>query len=560
MKPVCKVQIYDFSAADALLYTFDSTTSTTEAYCVFDTRIKSRLTEGLGTAHFSLPSKVGLNAKYTDIAPHDKVEISLGFETLPATPTFTGRITTINGHASPEGYVRRYDALDLGEVLPRRIKKAKYWYAANAHTIADAIAGELSLVADTDADANAETVLVADETYFDLLKRVSDYYVDATHQVSKDFYVYDNAGVATLAWKTRPIRVGTETLELGKNILSYQVTSDVDSVKNKIYVYGQKGLTSPSDRDAWTEDSTVDWSCWAGADVGVITSDSTAGCHMVGDHSIKNEITTVTSYISILKTFAACDILSNDGYDSLVCWTKTTHPIISWELHLLAPDINNFYAYGSCISWPSPTSAYFGNPTDSTQWNSEFRQNLNEISYVFGSPSITNVQGILFYLYHPLGWYTTEDFWIDGLRLEGRRYYSGAVESGPSQTNFGIRELVHISDKLISNAECVKVANTFLYQQKDLPKTSSMLINGNTDVRIGDRLTIVLPEEGIPATFYYVFAVEHFFNDQGFQTIVEMSNLPDLRRSLNLNMSTALTDTQKMMRKVAQGDKFVGAQ
>jgi len=533
MFPHNKIQTY---TGDTLDYTLENEAINVHTHDALN---------GLGNFTFSLPTVKGttdLGYLYNDIAENDKVKIWLWDAELgscPATPNFVGKITNISAPLTKEsGYVRVFAGKSLDEILFRRIKSAKYWKNIDADDVVLSICNDLGLgTGQVETETRDVTVFVNAERYVDLLQRVSDYWIDGANQIKKDWHVsVDN----NLVWHSRPFRSsGVETLEIGKNIINYNVLRDVEPVKNDIKVYGQKSVLLPADKDEWTEDSTAGWSCYNDGTAGTVSIDDTT--KKVGDNSIKFTFSGVSNWSTLRKTFDPIEILTEVGFSELHFYWKSDVGCTLY-LKLLAPDTSNYYSTGEVTSCAANT------------WTDEVIVNLSTaINSVIGNPSLDNVQALWLYC----GLAGQQDFWVDGLYFSKRRAV-GTASDATSQTNYEKRELRVTDDSLTTDSECSKRAATLLYQLKDAPIRIDMEIIGNTNVLVGDRIPVTIPAEGINSANFDVLTVDHTLDvSSGFRTKVSMVSAGDVRQ---LPCGTPLETIQRHLetqRQIARGIQLV---
>jgi hypothetical protein len=525
---VNKIEIYQ---GGGLLYTLEN-----EAVSIHTNEI---LTSGIGSFNFSLPTKKNGDYLYNNINVNDTVKIYMGYDSVGATPLSVGKICKISAPLTLDsGYVRVFEGKNQGEILKRRLKMAKMWKTTGASTIVTALANDLSLgTGQIVSDSTAINLFVDAESYFDVLKRISDYWYDADTQIKKDFYVdVDN----NLVWKARPLRQSpnVETLTIGENIINYDVIRDVEPVKNKIKVYGQKNVLLPTDKDSWTEDSTTGWTCYNDGVAGVVSTDETT--KKVGSKSIKFHFTGVSNWSTLRKTFDAIEILTQGGFSNLhFYWTCGVGNNI--YLKLLAPDSSNYYQTGIVSSCAANV------------WTDEQIIDLSTaITSITGSPTLNNVQA-LWFCSSLAG---TFDFWVDGLYFSKRRNI-GTAEDATSQTNYGQRDLIVTDDALTTDADCTSRASTLLYQLKNPPTRIDVEIIGNSNVKIGDRLSMTIPAEGISATNFDVVSVQHDFSLKGWTTKASMVNSGDVRQLPCGTVHELIQKHLETQKEIARGIQFV---
>jgi hypothetical protein len=237
MNPQYKIEIYDVNSA--LLHTIRAD--------VTDLYYKKLMNNvGVGDFKFNLPMKKADEYVYNDIDLNDQVKIYLG-RTLPANPNFIGQVTSVAAPTnSKAGFVREISGLSKGEILLRRIKGYKKWIVEDVHDIVDALCDDLSLgKTEVVADTTDITLEVDNESYNQILQRISDYWYDAGTQIKKDYYLDTSDN---LVWKARPMRsTNVETLTVDGNIVSYDVTQKIEPVLNNISVFGKRVVFNPLD-------------------------------------------------------------------------------------------------------------------------------------------------------------------------------------------------------------------------------------------------------------------------------------------------------------------------
>jgi len=499
---------------------------------------KDEITNGIGHFSFTVPTVKGTANPYyyDDIALNDTVKIWMGYDTVSGTADFIGKVKKISA-LSKNSYVRMISGLSQGEILLRRLKQDTLWSAVGASTIVTELADDLGLGKDIVADATAVDMEVQTKTYFDVLQAVSDYWANAGTQVKKDFYVDvgDN-----LVWKARPIRsAGVETLTVGDNILNYRVTRDVDSVRNEVDVYGAAYELPVGCRDGYT-DTTTNW-----------TSDGTVTTNAdmkVGQYSIQGHrvVSPATVYLQRALTSFRCG-WKNQRYVHF--WSKGIRTggvvAVGTYIHILAPNYANRF---------SKFSTTF--PFQNVWFHDYFELGPHGGFSSTGSPDWTDVQGIRF-TYDAGAASTAATFRVDELYFTGGHYYNTATDAG-SQTSYGRRDLQVFDERLTSNADCQKRAETILYQRKDAPIQIEVTLPLNMNVKAGDRLSMTIPAEGITAQDYDVISVQHSGNSLSFTTYAVMVNTSNIRQPLETSMLQALISNRKKLRTLYDDVKTVG--
>lgn len=532
--PAYKIETYTGAVLDHTI------TTDAEVYT------KSVATDAIGTFRFNVPTKKAGGYMYDDIAVHDKVKIYLGWDSVPANPTFTGYVTKIDGPLSTEsGFIRVINGLDLGEVLLRRLKANKYWIntavSGAGGRIIDEICTDLGLnTTDVDADANTLSYECRQKTYFDVLRDLADYWVNAGVQLKYDFWVDWNND---LNWRSRPLRTaGVESFAVGDNILSYRVTRNASQIKNDITVKGAAEKPLPSDHDGWTEGSSGDWTLNDGDSLA-----DDAGAKQVGANSLRGY--TGAAYDKIwfdraLTTFHVESINELTFYRAHTAQPFDAGPYI----RLYAPDGANYFYY----TWSTgagdggwrqinidvgPANTYDATHNPNADWHEQ------------GSPNWWALSGIDIYAdFNAAG---ACYVWIDGLFFFPDRW-SDTASDAASKASYGQRDLLIKDDELHSDSDCQQRSEALLFQRKDPQSQIELTTHGNTNVLLGDRIPMTIPAENISAANYDVFIVEHSLNNSGFITRATMSDCAEIRYATKDSPAFALGNIQRRLRQISQ--------
>lgn len=534
-KPVYKIETYTGAVLD---HTIEKD--------ALEIRFKEILTSDVGGFRIVLPTKKnGSDYYYDDIAVFDKVKIWLDYDSVSGDPDFIGRIYRISAPLSVEGgYVRIIRGKSQGEILQRRFKKDKSWINIDASVIVTELANDLSIgTGSIESDTTDLNLTVKTETYFDLLKKISDYY-DAGGSVKKDFYVdidYD------LVWAERdgtsPFRSGAsvETFTVGDNIVNYQVLRDIENVRNDIVVYGDAGTFEPQDQDSWTE-SLTNWTASAG------TLSLENAIKKYGNYSVECWSESLGTDTKFKRTF---DVLTLRDINELRFWRLVDATPSTSKVRLLAPDTSNYFEADMTTTEGWQHKSYSLGPTEIYDAN----LNPNGAWTETGTPNWWNMQGIQFWVeYGPQDVYT----YIDALYFAPVRW-TGSVSDNTSKTNYGTREMEYTDDDLKSDTQCDVKAETLLYQMKDPVIRIDLVVVGNSNVLVGDRLSMTIPAENISASSYDVISVEQVLlpAPHGFRTYISMVD------SANTRFAPVVTTNELLRRQwidqkvIAQGKLVV---
>lgn len=519
--PVYKIETYTGAVLD---HTIEK-----EAISIYTKEI---LTNKIGHFRIALPTKKNGGYYYDDIALHDKVKIWLGYDSVSGNPQFIGRVGHITAPLSTKGgYIRIISGLSQGEILLRQFKKNKYYDAIGASTIVTEWANDLSLgTGDITADATAVTLEVRTKSYFDLLRSISDYWFNAGTQIKKDFYVdVDN----DLVWKVRPLRTaGVETLIVDDNIIHYQVTRDVEAIKNEITVNGAAENFLPVDKDAYTETLTG-WTATSG------TLSLQATPFGIGTWYIRcnNAVGNIDDFEYDLPHTTIRDINKLCYWEWVAAFGAGTGYV-----DLFAPDNANYFR----ASMPKAGAWTFRERALGPSEIYHVDENPNGTWTEVGSPNWWDIEKIRFYAdFGGVG----QSVFVDIMYFHPVRWTDTASDGG-SQASYGVRELEIKDERLHSDGDCQKRAETLKFQLKDPIVQIEVTTVGNTNILIGDRLSMTIPAENISAANYDVVTVEQFLSVAGFTTKAVMVDSANIRKPISKTRDDILSDLTRQLRMI----------
>lgn len=506
MFPTWQIKVYN--TLDVLTHTI-----TTD---ILNASFTDEFTTGVGSFSFTVPALAGRTNTYDDIGNFFKVEIYPGYAGS-YTHLFTGRITDMSTQANNEP-TRTFIGKGLGEILERHLAKNKRWLDVDASVIAADLADDLGFTgatADIDTDTNDETITAASETYFDVLRKVSDYWYDASHQVKKDFGV-DKDGV--FFWKARPIRTsGVETIS---SILNYDLKLSTIASKNNIQVLGAASAPVPVDYDAWTD--SLDY--WTAATGELSLFDTSP---KEGSYWVKNTCDEYDLQLDFMLTFPRT--INTRTINKLSFWlTHDTPYADTAEMKIYAPDSDNYFLYQ--LNKNPETKFYEITLGDSNVY--DVTNNPTGELVAEGTPDFWNMKAVRFY-YADDELIVSHTAAIDKLYFYPERWqYLTTAEDATSQTSYGEREAEYTDDTLTTAAQCRKRQETLLYQQKDRIIRLDFTVIGNTNILTGDRLTITLPLDNLTAQAFDVVSVTQTFSKAplGYQTTARCLNTTSTRR------------------------------
>lgn len=522
-KPNCRLKIYDTDEELTHTITTDILTASFTDVCTSD----------VGSFTFSVPASNGFTNTYDDIGNNYLVQIEMGYDGV-YTHLFSGKITDFTTQVSATA-IRVFEGKGLGECLERRFKRNKRWLNEDASDIVTELVLELSGDSELSGstinnDSTDETITVETESYFDVFRKISDYWYDAGTQVKKDFGVDKDK---EFFWKTRPIRTaGVETIS---NLLTYSLKRAILPSKNNITVYGAASAPYPIDKDLFTESATA--AGWV-ANTGTVTG-ATGGIGVKeGTYRIHTEANT---NISVEYTLPKRIFLRNINTFYVWYYSVALNP----KIYLYAPDASNCF-YASLTGAASTWTFFEGALGENAEYDADERP--SGIWNKTGSPNWWDIQAVAF-ISEASGGAFSFDF--DKLYFYPERWTANVTDS----TNiavYGEREAEFYDDKLLSEAECTKRANTLLYQQKDVVLRLDFTVPGNTNILLGDRLTISLPLDNVVEQSFDIVSVTHAYSKEpnGYQTSVHALGSANTRRLPPMSPLESIRLNQKSTRDV----------
>jgi hypothetical protein len=547
------IKIYDVT--DTLQYTLNNQVCTT----------RMGLNDDAGFFSIIMPDN---NGTYVDVSTNWRVKVWFADGTVNTAnpPTFAGKVTQNNTTLTMQGYLRVISGLSNNEILQRRIKTRQVYTGIDASVIAGDLATELGIydAAKITADTSHVSMTVDADTYLDVYKKLSDYWVSAGAQVKKDFYV-DVEG--ELVWCDRPSRtVGVEILTVGDNIKEYNVTRDFTQIKNYIVVYGRKvpfvglndtnnkfqvyqifGRKDPVNGDTYTDDAG--WTTTKGT----TTTETATPSPQVGTNYTQNTSGNIagTYYSEFYRMFT--DSLSCEGYDgygALEFWSMRL-AMGDGFVRLYCPDASNYYEIQFTMGAVDNTwkfqrfslgmaNVYDASTNPAGQWVKT------------GNPDWEHISGIWFYAVSATpGCYMG----LDGLCFNfGRWRYTKT--SGAEVTRDEQHDLTVVDDLLNSDADCESRAETLTYQQKDPIVRVDVSTAGNTNFLVGDQIPLTIPAEDITAINYFVSSVEHAFENaqkDGWKTKTTLVDTVNNRNIPSATPQDAILKELRRQRELGKG-------
>ena len=533
MIPVYKIKTYTGAILD---YTI-----TDKAISI---NVHDSMTDAVGMFTICLPS----DSQFEDIAPHDLIEIYLGYSDtgLPATPNFVGRVQKIeDGLTTQSGYSRKISGLALGEILLRRIKCGHY-SGTKASDIVKEFCTDLSL-GNTDVDTENSTppIEFMNETYFDAMQTLGDVWINAGTQLKKDWYV---TAANNLFYKDRASgrSVGVESLEIGNNIINYTVRRSLENLRNNITVYGawdENLVTKIPQDEIWTE-ATTGWTATTGT-LSMDSGDKVQGTASLKCASVGSGISYDVDFYRYLKPLFAF-VSGNartitQSFSRLHFQAKGVTTPTNDYVYLFAPDTSNYFYHpiGWIQNW---TTSDFALPTADA---------LN------GWTKVSNAEaGFITGMRFTCHWTSAFDARLDDLALQGGRF-SYQISDPTSITDYGQRDLIVIDDNLKDATQCEARAKTLLYQRKDPVVELDISTPGNTNILLGDKLPLVLPRANINATFDVVTVDHVVTSNNAFLTKFTATQGIENRYSISLSPIQEISRLKATVRALGRDAKTI---
>jgi len=300
-----------------------------------------------------------------------------------------------------------------------------------------------------------------------------------------------------------PRNSSNSTVDLTDKIIRYKIDYDTYRVKNKIKVYGKTAkILGPLD------ESTTNWNS-----IGTISLDSSD--KMEGSYSIKATYTSTGVNLRYhFPTPIACKFGSE--YKKLHLWIQVSADTMSNDASY---HIQLYTNYGSSSGFIKYEKIAFQG-----KWvELEFSIGPGEEWFENNSPdwaTITDLE-VLFLNGLTSSLLTLK---LDGVRLVKR--FSGSAEDSSSQALYGVRMPEPIvDDSLTSDDTCTKKAQSLLSYYKDKVTTLTLTTFGDNAFKPGDRLHVVLSNDGID-DYFRILEVRHTLEDVLWQTELLLSNEP----------------------------------
>jgi hypothetical protein len=283
------------------------------------------------------------------------------------------------------------------------------------------------------------------------------------------------------------------------------------SIKNNITVYGAAAAPYPNDKDEWTDALTY----WTENNGDLTLTNAEPYGVKAGSYRINCQST--DSYWDV--TLALPIIINLRDINKLNFWYSVSGE--TPRVRLLAPDDSNYFS--AALSTAGVWNWFDQLLGEANEYDAD--ENPSGAWTKTGSPNWWNIQGIRLLSQAGTG---TDVLYLDKLYFSPTRWVY-TTSDATSISAYGQADGEFTDDNLLANSECQKRANTLLYQLKDPVIRADVTTPGNTNIKIGDRLLLTIPAEGLSAVSFDVVAVAHDWTMQGARTTASMVNSANVR-------------------------------
>ena len=457
------------------------------------------------------------------------------------------KVESVKYETDPTDSFVRVSGRCWGEWLFRRVITKTYENVKGEAVIKDLIdsftdlrhvRGSAELIVDT--DTTFTKLIYEDTPLWDIIKYIAET-SDTAGVIGFDFRVAPDG-----MFEFFPKNSKTNAVDLTEKIESSEYRRDISRVRNRIKILGEATKSYPLDKDGFTEilhSPYGDWALSSGA--GECAQDSTTAAR--GYSSVKSHIVDSDSG-AIQFTFNDGFEVNCNRYPFLFFFARVQSTWSSGGAVVLE-DVNGKYVH----------KQYSISPDD--KWNDHKigvgADNTGEWSIVQDGFDWTRVKKIRIGRLFPNGanglpahgW---GDFWVDGLYFGGNRY-SAMREDVASANAYGLREYVETDEELWSDNECDLRAKALLAYLKDPAEyvsiKSSVIDYGTSPVLGGDRVPVVLPNEGVNADFRVEYA-EYDYNadSQTLDISFELGKEPPQIADYLYGLRTFTVNVEKLSR------------
>jgi hypothetical protein len=154
----------------------------------------------------------------------------------------------------------------------------------------------------------------------------------------------------------------------------------------------------------------------------------------------------------------------------------------------------------------------------------------------------------------------TSSIRIDDLWFKQRRPRStpNPLQDAASIAAYGQRDYEVVDDRLRTNVECTGRAQSLLWQKKDAPTQIEATVIGDTNLLVGDRLSVTLAGEGITAENYDLINVDHYLTGKNLTSKVVLVNSENMRSPIETNIMRSLIKQSRLLGGLATERKNIG--
>ncbi len=434
------------------------------------------------------PLYVGLDGSISlGRTPNMPLLMTVRVEKIKYQSTPTENYVVVSGRCWGEKLFRRTaSAIYTGMTGEEIVKDLMDTYASLSHERAT-----VELVEDT--DTTYSELEYEDSPVWDILKYIAES-SDNSGVIGYDFRV---APDGKFEFFPRLSKTNSTTIE-EKIDDNAEYESDISRVRNKIIVYGLADKSYPTSKSSWTRSLTPSEGTWHGS-AGTTTVDATGAPD--GGACIK--LAAVSNYYGSANfDLGTGNLINCELYPILQLMLKV-EAVFGGTGNLTLYD--NSYRQASKALTITPDNTW---RTFETGVGSVYANQWDSVESGFDWTEILTVR-ITFYFPSSAG---TGNFFIHQLYAGGRRY-NYTAEDATSQAQFGLREYVEVDEELWSDGECERRAKSLLDYLKDpaehISLTSTLIDYGTDPILAGDKVHVVLPNEGVDDDFR-VESIEYY--------------------------------------------------
>ncbi len=512
--------------------------------------LKPGLTNTIGDFELTVPDISGSlenPGAFKNILPFEDVKFALGYTNTGST-NFAGKIEIIqSGLNKDKGYYRTFIGSDYGECLTRVLVNRAF-NNLSGDTIIQGLRNQCTgstvgnLSTSNDFMAGDSTTYSGFVMSNEEVSRGMKQYAD---KASMDFYVDVNKVFHLIA---RQSQTGSETLTVGQNIIDYTKTTDLNTVKNDIYVFGIhdssniSGSDDPTNHDEWTELTTSGWtgSFTANGTPQAVTVDTGSG--VTGSYSIyviTGEVAQSTACIlDLRKNFSSAKFFKDGDkihffYGSnMSTLTMSGGPSYEVRLETTTSDYFSTSLESTEQGWTTGATEKLislGPTNEGTSTLGTYETNTGSYKWTrTGTPDWYNINSIRLILsgYISPGPMDNIKLYIDGLYFETP--FKAHASGSSSIIKYGLRRYTDSSESYNSSQYCSNVASTLTGSLLEPTTQIEVTTTGSVGFVMGSVYQLVLPADSING-YYQLIDLEHIVDSDGFKSKCVFTDKKELR-------------------------------